>query len=323
MFIRNSAKVILPSVFVVVLTASVFGQAASRPAQASTDAPLTITLQDALERARANSVPFHAALTDHGVARQDKVQARAALLPSVNFTNTATYTQGNGTSSGVFLANNGVHEYLSQADVHEAFTFAGLSDLKRTGALEAVAKAKAEIAARGLVVTVVQSYYGLVASQRKYANTQQAGTEAQHFLELSRKLEKGGEVAHSDVIKAQIQAQDRQRDLREAQLAMEKSRLELAVLLFPNFTENFTVVDDLDLAPPLRSFDDILVPGRKGTLTCGLPLLPSGLPDMRCSQRGRVIFQVSPWITSTELTLPTLHYTRPSRIPSRLRISSA
>jgi outer membrane protein TolC len=253
---RISAKVKFLSVSVLVLAAPVFGQAASGQA-ASTDAPLTITLQDALTRARANSIPFNAALTDRGVAHQDKAQARAALLPSVAFNNTATYTQGNGTGSGVFLANNGVHEYLSQADVHEAFTFAGLSDLKRSAALEAVAKAKAEIAARGLVVTVVQQYYGLIAWQRKYANTQQAATEAQHFLDLSRKLEKGGEVAHSDVIKAQIQAQDRQRDLREAQLAMQKSRLELAVLLFPNFTENFTVVDDLDLAPPLRSFDDI------------------------------------------------------------------
>ena len=35
----------------------------------------------------------------------------------MNFNTQATYTQGNGTSSGVFVANNGVHEYLSQADV--------------------------------------------------------------------------------------------------------------------------------------------------------------------------------------------------------------
>jgi outer membrane protein len=252
-----SAKGMLLFVFVVALIGPVFGQAESGQAPPSTSAPLTITLQDALERARVNSVPFNAALTDHGLAHQDKIQARAALLPSVNFNNSATYTQPNGSSSGVFVASNAPHEYVSQANVHEAFAFSGLSDLQRSRALEAVAKAKAEIAARGLVVTVVQAYYGLIASQRKYANTQQAETEARHFLELSRKLEHGGEVAHSDVIKAQIQSQDRQRDLRESQLAMEKSRLDLAVLLFPNFNENFNVIDDLDLAPPLRSFDEI------------------------------------------------------------------
>ncbi len=225
--------------------------------QGSIQAPLTLTLQDALARARGNSVQFQAALTDQGLTQQDKVQARAALLPSVSYNTAFLYTEGNGTPSGVFIANNGVHEYLSQGDVHQAVGYSQVSDYRRTGALEAVARAKAEIAARGLVVTVVQGYYGLIAAQRKYANVQQAAAEAESFLRLSQKLEHGGEVAHADVIKAQIQYQDRQRDLREAQLAMEKSRLDLAVLLFPNFNENFTVVDDAELAPPLMSFEDV------------------------------------------------------------------
>lgn len=225
---------------------------------ASTQAPLTLTLQDALTRARANSIPLQSALTDQGIAHEDKVQARAALLPSVNFNNSFIYTEPNGTASGVFVANNSVHEYLSQGNVHQVVGYAPYADFRRSQALEAVARAKAEIARRGLVVTVVQSYYGLIASQRKYANAQQAATEAQNFLALSQKLENGGEVAHSDVIKAQLQFNDRQRDLREAQLAMDKSRLDLAVLLFPDFNLNFTVVDDTQLAPPLMSFDDFM-----------------------------------------------------------------
>lgn len=225
---------------------------------ASTQAPLTLTLQDALTRARANSIPLQSALTDQGIAHEDKVQARAALLPSVNFNNSFIYTEPNGTPSGVFVANNSVHEYLSQGNVHQVVGYAPYADFRRSQALEAVARAKAEIARRGLVVTVVQGYYGLIASQRKYANAQQAATEAQNFLSLSQKLENGGEVAHSDVIKAQLQFNDRQRDLREAQLAMDKSRLDLAVLLFPDFNLNFTVVDDTQLAPPLMSFDDFM-----------------------------------------------------------------
>ena len=222
----------------------------------STQAPLTLTLQDALTRAKANSVQFQGVLTEMGLARQDNVQARAALLPSVNYNTSFIYTEGNGTASGVFIANNGVHEYLSQGDVHQVVGYSQFADYGRTRALEALARAKAEIGARGLVVTVVGSYYGLISSQRKYANSQQAATEAENFLRLSQKLENGGEVAHADVVKAQLQNQDRQRDLREAQLAMEKSRLDLAVLLFPNFNENFTVVDDAQLAPPLMSFED-------------------------------------------------------------------
>jgi outer membrane protein TolC len=224
--------------------------------QQSTQAPLTLTLQDALKRARAYSVQFQAALTDQGVAHQDTVQTRAALLPSVAYNTSYLYTQGNGTPSGRFIANNAVHEYLSQGDVHLAVSYAQFADYRRSHALEAVARAKAEIAARGLVVTVVQSYYGLIAAQRKYSSIQLAATEAENFLHLSQKLENGGEVAHADVIKAQIQYQQRQQDLREAQLAMEKSRLDVAVLLFPDFNENFTLVDDAQLAPPLMSFEE-------------------------------------------------------------------
>jgi outer membrane protein len=224
---------------------------------ASTQPPLTLTLQDALARAKVNSVQFQSALTDQGLAHQDNVQARAALLPSVNYNTAYIYTEGNGTPSGVFLANNGVHEYLSQGDLHQVVGYSQIADYRRARALEAVARARAEIAARGLVVTVVQSYYGLVAAQHRYANVQQAALEAEKFLHLSQKLENGGEVARADVIKAQLQYQDRQRDLREAQLGMEKSRLDLAVLLFPDFNENFTVVDDTQLAPPLVSFEEV------------------------------------------------------------------
>ncbi len=241
---------------------------AQQPAVASTQAPLTLTLQDALMRARANSVPFQGAITDQGLAREDKVQARAALLPSVSYDNAYIFSQGTGATQVTganqpagaaaprFIANNAVHEYLSQGVVQEVVGYGPISDYRKTRALEAVAQAKAEIAARGLVVTVVENYYGLIAAQRKYANVQQAATEAERFLNLSRKLESGGEVAHADVIKAQIQYQDRQRDLREAQLAMDKARLELAVLIFPDFNQNFTVVDDAQLAPPLQSFDE-------------------------------------------------------------------
>lgn len=245
-------------VFIVIVGSANGQQNTAQTAPASSSAPLTLTLQDALALARKNNVEFNAALTDQGVAHQDKVQARAALLPSVAYNNQALYTQGNGThtNTAIFIANNAVHEYISQGDLHESLGLSNVAAYQRARALEAVARAKAEIAARGLVATVVQGYYGLIAAQRKYAGTQEAAAEAQRFLDTSTKLEKGGEVAHSDVIKAQLQSQDRQRDLREAQLAMGKARLDLAVLLFKDFNENFNLVDDLDLAPPLVSFDD-------------------------------------------------------------------
>ncbi len=221
-------------------------------------APLTLTLQDALKRAKSNSPQFQAALTELGLAKEDHVQARAALLPNVNYNNQFIYTEGGNPSfPGRFIANNGVHEYISQANVHQALSLTGLADYQRTRAMEAAARARSEIAARGLVVTVVKAYYGLVIAQRKYATAQNAASEAERFLGISQKLEQGGEVAHADVIKAQIQFQQAQRDLQEARLDMDRSRLELAILLFPNFNENFTVIDDLQTLQPLPSFPEV------------------------------------------------------------------
>jgi len=230
-------------------------------AQSDSQAPIVLTLQDALQRARNLETTYRTALADAGVAHEDHVQARAALLPSVIYDNQYLYTQGNGTSGLTtdtrFIANNGVHEYISQGNVHEVISAAQFADFSRTDAAAAAARAKAEIATRGLLVTVVKTYYAEIVARRKYANAQLAAQESRRFLDLSQKLEQGGEVAHADVIKARLQANDSDRTLREAQLEMDRSHLELAVLVFPNFNQDFSTVDDLRLPPPLPPIQEV------------------------------------------------------------------
>ena len=235
--------------------------------------PTAITLQDALRLARKNSPQLNAALTDAKTAHEERVQARAALLPNVSYNSEFIYTQGNGTPSGRYIAANGVHEYIAEGNAHQVLFSGGLiADYYRAGALEAVARAKAEIASRGLDVTVTQAYYGLVVAEHKYANAQRSADEAQRFLTISQQLEHGGEAAHTDVIKADIQFQQQQQTLQEAQLAMSKARLDLAVLLFPNFSQNFTVIDDLRFSETLPSFDEALALGTRNN------------PDLRAAE---------------------------------------
>ncbi len=225
--------------------------------QATGTARLTVTLQDAIARARQNNPEYRAAQIAYASAKEDRVQGRAALLPGVNYDAGFLYTEGNGTSTGRFVGANGVHEYLSQGNVHQDISLQGIAEYRRTLAAEAVARARSEIASRGLVVTVVQAYYHFVVAQRKYDTAQRAATQGRHFLDISQKLEQGGEVAHSDVIKAQIQFQQQQRDLQESELEMNRSRLELAVLVFRDFTQNFSVVDDLQTPEPLPSLPEV------------------------------------------------------------------
>ena len=215
-------------------------------------APITITLQDALSRAQKNEPQYRAALTQYGVAREIRVQSRATLLPNVNYDAAFIYTQGDGVGLGRYIANNGVHEYTSEGNVHQELSWQAFAEYRRAQAQEALARAQSEIAARGLVVTVTQAYYGTVVAQRKFAIAQRAATEAQTFFDITGKLERGGEVAHSDTIKAQLQFQQQQRAVQDAQLEMDRSRLELAVLIFIDANQFAATGINHTITPPLR-----------------------------------------------------------------------
>jgi outer membrane protein TolC len=230
---------------------------ASSAAQAS---PVTLTLKDALELAQKNDPQFLAALNDAAVAAEDVRQARASRYPTLTDRTDYLGTQGNGkTPNGRFVTNDGVHVYREWAVLHEDLN-AGLflgTGIDRAAAAQALARAKAEVARRGLAPTVIKAYYGLLIAQRKYSTAQQALDQAQRALTISQDLERGGEVAHSDVVKSQLQLNTQQQALRESRLAMETTRLDLAVLLYRDLNQNFAVVDDLDLSPPLPPIDEV------------------------------------------------------------------
>jgi outer membrane protein TolC len=233
---------------------------------------LSIDFPTALERARQYGTQVQIANITAQIAREDRKQAKAGLLPAVSEFNQFLYTEPNGTPSGVFIANDGPHVYNIWANVHEDFSFVKRAEYRRTLAAEAVARAKADIAIRGLVFTVVQDYYGLVAAQRKLTNAQQSLQEAQRFLDITQKQEQGGEAAHADVVKAQLQTQQRERDVQDAQLAVDRARIGLAVLIFPDFNQNYTVVDDLQAVNPIPEFGEV-----EGKAT-------SASPDVRAAE---------------------------------------
>ena len=185
------------------------------------------------------------------------------MLPSLTYNNQYFYTEGNGTPTGVFIANNAVHEYLSQADAHETFSLAQLAEFRRARAAEALARARQEIALRGLAVTVVEDYSNLLAAQHRFATAQETAAAAREFLNVTQELEQGREVAHADVLKAQLQYQDRQIDLSHAQLAMEQARLQLALLLFPDFNQDFQVVDNLQAPVALPPKEEAMQMARR------------------------------------------------------------
>jgi outer membrane protein TolC len=238
------------------------------PAQAPApqSAPMTLTLQDALARAQMNAPQFLSAVSDINSAREDILQARGARRPSLSGRSEYLGTQGNGLfPSGRYVTNDGVHVYRDWAIVHQDFNAAlSKTATQRAEVAEAVTKAKAEIIRRGVAATTTKAYYTLLTAEHKYATAQQALDQAKQYLDVSLSLERGGEVAHSDVVKSQLQYAQQEQAFRESKLAMDNARLDLAVLLFRDFDQNFTVVDDLNLAPTVPAFEEVQTMAERG-----------------------------------------------------------
>ena len=238
----------------------------------SSPAAAPITLDEAIRRAQTVETTYGAAVADAGIAQAQRGIARSTLLPGVVYHNQFLYTQGTlgqaaalhqtasnaqPTSPVRFIANNAVHEYMSQGVVTETFGGAGLADYRRANADAAAARARLEVSRRGLVVTVVENYYSVLAADAKAAVANRALAEAVKFGTITRQREAGGEVAHADVVRADLQQQQRQRELNDAVLAADRTRVDLGVLLFPDPTTPYTLAADLDPMPPLPTRAEI------------------------------------------------------------------
>jgi outer membrane protein TolC len=226
--------------------------------------PQVITLDEAIHRAEANEPTYANALADSKVSALDRSIARNGLLPSVIYHNQYLYTQGNGLhgrttgtqTPQVFIANNGVHEYASQGEINETFGLAGVAGVRRADAAAAMAAAELEVARRGLVAAVTGLFYGSLAADHKLAVADRAHQEAVDFTKLTGQREEARESAHADLVKAQLQEQQRVRDLSDARVTAEKARLELGVLLFPDPRTVYTLQAE-DAAPALASREDV------------------------------------------------------------------
>ena len=258
---------VLPAITKAQDTSALQQQPSAAQAQQANPQPLpaSITLDDAIHRAEASEPNYAAASAESKAAAIDRYVAKTALLPSVVYHNQGLYTQPNGHANNagqvgsqpapIFIANNAVREYASQAVVNESVGLAGTAALRRANAAAARAAAELEIGRRGLVAAVSGFFYGSIAADNKLSVAQSALREAADFTKVTEQREEARESAHADVLKAQLEQQQRQRELEDAQLAAEKARLELGVLLFSDPRTPYTLVADNTL-PAMPSHEE-------------------------------------------------------------------
>lgn len=225
----------------------------------------TISLLEAIRRAEVNEPGYRTTEAESRALALERVNARTALLPNAAYHNQVLYTQPNGQTptrigqvfgapTPIFIANNAIREYASQGVFNELVGFQQIGAIRQADSAAARAAAEAEIARRGLVATVVNLYYTFGSQRIKSQTAQRALNEANGFLRTTQQRENAREAAHADVIKAQLQQLQRERELSDAQLAEDRARLELAVLLFPDPATPFQMEPVTTPAPlPERS----------------------------------------------------------------------
>jgi outer membrane protein TolC len=274
------------------------GQVVAAEQSAAAGAPIVITLDEAIHRAQVNDPAYASAVADQRSAALDRSIALAALLPNVIYHNQYLYTQPNGAINAAerpglqqtpkFIAANAVREYMSQGSVNEVVGLDQVAAYRRAGALSVQSQAEREIARRGLIVSVVNAYYTLLAADQRLKVAGRSAIETQDFHLLSQQLEHGGEVAHADVVKATLQQQQRERDLADATLAAQKARLDLGVLLFADPRTPYTLADDTATppAPPLRAEVDAAAAKNNPELRSALAAVHAADEDVTLSRAG-------------------------------------
>ena len=271
--------------------------AAQTPAPSS--AVPTITLDEAIKRAQDADNAFANARANAGVAQSQRTIARSALLPGLAYHNQFLYTQpatggtttaanGSATAPVRFIGNNAVHEYTSQGIASETIGVARIAELGAAIAAALAAQARLEVARRGLVATVVADFYTAIAATQKTAIAQRALQESADFGKNTQQREAGGEVAHADVVRADLEIQQRQRELNDATLADANARTELGIFLFPDPTSAYTPSGSLDRLPEMPTRDAIESAARTGNpdLRAAIETLHSAEFDIKAARFG-------------------------------------
>jgi outer membrane protein TolC len=162
----------------------------------------------------------------------DLTQARAALLPRLRSSSTATYNKPlhPGSADPSFIAQNAAREYQELLGVEGSLDFGVRAAITKNNALLAAAHAGTEIARRALVRGVREAYFGLGLARAKRSSAEETLAAAEEFERVTTLQHNGGELAEVDVIRARLQTAQRRDDLEQARLQEAQALAAMRVL---------------------------------------------------------------------------------------------
>ena len=249
------------------LLAAVLLATAGTP-RAFPQSPVPLSVKQAVAIALEKNPLRKAALAERSMAGAEVREARSALLPQVNFTESATrgndpvYVFGTRLRQTRFTAADFALSQLNYPAPLGNFatrfgarwnlfdSFASWMNVSRTQTLDQAAEARLTRADQETVFGVVQAYYGLLLAMKQQQSAEQTLQTAQATMTDAQNRFHSGLVVESDALAAQANTAARQQDLIAARNAVAIAQAQLAVALGTPADTMYRPIEERDEPSP-------------------------------------------------------------------------
>ena len=235
----NVRNLLYPRLSSIAVAAFIISAPVTSSGQQAQTAPIHIQITEAIQRAQANEPIFAASVAAQKTEGINSYLAKAALLPTATYHNQMLLHAAQRDDEQGWRSGQSVAADLYREQCHSRVHQSGLPSTRRR--IEASCRCEGRFRDCGPCLGGVGDSSAWLGFQRRRpvlpgrgcgdqtASFRAGPSGSDDFIQdLTQKREAAREVAHADVIKAQLQQQQRQRDLSDADVAADKARLELA-----------------------------------------------------------------------------------------------
>ncbi|MCS6805348.1 MAG: TolC family protein [Acidobacteriota bacterium] len=223
--------------------------------------PRFISRDEAVRLALMQASTFKQSQLNEQIVAQDVFQSNKAFLPRVSANPTLIYNSPTVGPIPVgtlrppsFLGANAITEYQGLVAVSGELDISGRlrANRRRAQFLLQAAKAGTEITRRNLINATDEAYLNLSLATAKRKSAEASLQSAEEFEKLTKLLVEGGEIAPVDLLRAQIQTDNRRDELEQARVNERIAADYLLALLGLDASQEIAV-SDLELLIPDRN----------------------------------------------------------------------
>jgi outer membrane protein len=213
-----------------------------------------LTLDDCLRLAEAAPSQLVVADRQRAIAAAHVEAARAGLLPRISLI--TNYTRNSPVpgqpDTGRYVSLNGVNEYTALLSLNGEVDLSGRlrSATARARADAEAAEISYRLSRRDLRYAVTGAYHRLLLARRLVQVAEETLAGAAQFAGRTQLLEKKGEAARADVVRAGVEVEFLKQARQAAALDATLANQELAAFWTDDLSTPLAIVDALDQPPP-------------------------------------------------------------------------